>query len=68
MKTIRTIHTALDSDGASLYLLQLAPQDSADLIQGDSGGDNPGYKVTVHMTLSTAPSSENQSYVVMEMA
>ena len=26
-------------------------------IQGDNGGDNPGDKVTVHMTLSTAPSS-----------
>lgn len=31
--------------------------DSADPIQGDSGGDNPGDKITVHMTLSTAPSS-----------
>ena len=31
--------------------------DSADPKQGDSGGVNQGDKVTVHMTLSTAPSS-----------
>ncbi len=40
-----------------LALISACSTDSADPIQGDSGGDNPGDKVTVHMTLSTAPSS-----------
>lgn len=55
MKTIRTIHTALIL--MVLAFLSACSTDSADPIQGDSGGDNPGDKVTVHMTLSTAPSS-----------
>ena len=55
MKTIRTIHTALIL--MVLALISACSIDSADPIQGGSGGDNPGDKVTVHMTLSTAPSS-----------
>lgn len=55
MKTIKTIHTALIL--MVLAFLSACSTDSADPIQGDSGGDNPGDKVTVHMTLSTAPSS-----------
>lgn len=55
MKTIRTIHTALIL--MVLALISACSTDSADPIQGGSGGDNPGDKVTVHITLSTAPSS-----------
>lgn len=55
MKTIRTIHTALIL--MVLAFISACSTDSADPIQGDSGGDNPGDKVTVHMTLSTASSS-----------
>lgn len=55
MKTIRTIHTALIL--MVLAFLSACSTDSAAPIHGDSGGDNPGDKVTVHMTLSTAPSS-----------
>ena len=55
MKTIRTIHTALIL--MVLALISACSTDSADPIQGDSGGDNQGDKVTVHMTLSTTPSS-----------
>lgn len=55
MKTIRTIHTALIL--MVLALISACSTDSADPIQGDSGGDNQGDKVTVHMTLSTASSS-----------
>lgn len=55
MKTIRTIHTAMIL--MVLAFMTACSTDSADLIQGDSGGDNPGDKITVHMTLSTAPSS-----------
>lgn len=55
MKTIRTIHTALIL--MVLALISACSTDSADPIQRGSGGDNPGDKVTVHMTLSTAPSS-----------
>lgn len=55
MKTIRTIHTALIL--MVLALISACSTDSADPIQGDSGGDNLGDKITVHMTLSTAPSS-----------
>lgn len=55
MKTIKTIHTAMIL--MVLAFMTACSTDSADLIQGDSGGDNPGDKVTVHMTLSTAPSS-----------
>lgn len=52
---MKTIHTALIL--MVLAFLSACSTDSADSIQGDSGGDNPGDKVTVHMTLSTAPSS-----------
>ena len=55
MKTIRTIHTALIL--MVLAFMTACSTDSADPILGDSGGDNQGDKVTVHMTLSTAPSS-----------
>ena len=55
MKTIRTIHTALIL--MVLALISACSIDSADPIQGNSGGDNQGDKVTVHMTLSTTPSS-----------
>ena len=55
MKTIRTIHTALIL--MVLAFLSACSTDSTDPIQGGSGGDNPGDKITVHMTLSTAPSS-----------
>lgn len=55
MKTIRTIHTALIL--MVLAFISACSTDSADPIQGDSGGDNPVDKVTVHMTLSTASSS-----------
>lgn len=40
-----------------LAFMTACSTDSADPIQGDSGGDNPGDKITVHMTLSTASSS-----------
>ena len=59
MKTIRTIHTALIL--MVLALISACSTDSADPIQGGSGGDNQGDKVTVHMTLSTAPSSETRA-------
>lgn len=52
---MKTIHTALIL--MVLAFISACSTDSADPIQGDSGGDNPGDKVTVHMTLSTAPSS-----------
>lgn len=55
MKTIRMIHTALIL--MVLAFISACSTDCADPIQGDSGGDNRGDKVTVHMTLSTAPSS-----------
>lgn len=55
MKTIKTIHTALIL--MVLAFISACSTDSADPIQGGSGGDNPGDKVTVHMTLSTASSS-----------
>lgn len=55
MKTIRMIHTALIL--MVLAFISACSTDSADPIQGNSGGDNPGDKITVHMTLSTAPSS-----------
>ena len=55
MKTIRTIHTALIL--MVLAFLSACTKDSADPILGGSGGNNQGDKVTVHMTLSTAPSS-----------
>lgn len=49
------IHTALIL--MALAFISACSTDSADPIQGGSGGDNRGDKVTVHMTLSTAPSS-----------
>lgn len=49
------MHTALIL--MVLAFLSACSTDSADPIQGGSGGDNQGDKVTVHMTLSTAPSS-----------
>ena len=52
---IKTIHTALIL--MVLAFMTACSTDSADPIQGDSGGVNRGDKVTVHMTLSTAPSS-----------
>lgn len=55
MKTIKTIHTALIL--MVLAFMTACSTDSADPIQGDSGGVNRGDKVTVHMTLSTASSS-----------
>lgn len=55
MKTIRMIHTALIL--MVLAFMTACSTDSADPIQGDSGGVNRGDKITVHMTLSTAPSS-----------
>ena len=55
MKTIRTIHTALIL--MVLAFLSACSTDNADSLLGGSGGDNSGDKVTVHMTLSTAPSS-----------
>ena len=55
MKTIKTIHTALIL--MVLAFLSACSTDNADPILGGSGGDNPGDKVTVHMTLSTASSS-----------
>jgi len=55
MKTIKTIHTALIL--MVLAFMTACSTDSADSIQGDSGGVNRGDKITVHMTLSTAPSS-----------
>lgn len=52
---MKTIHTALIL--MVLAFLSACSTDSADPILGGSGGDNFGDKVTVHMTLSTAPSS-----------
>lgn len=52
---MKTIHTALIL--MVLAFLSACSTDSADPILGGSGGDNQGDKVTVHMTLSTAPSS-----------
>lgn len=64
MKTIRTIHTALIL--MVLALISACSTDSADPIQGGSGGDNPGDKITVHMTLSTAPSSGTRATLSWE--
>lgn len=52
---MKTIHTALIL--MVLAFLSACSTDSADSILGGSGGDNQGDKVTVHMTLSTTPSS-----------
>lgn len=58
------IHTALIL--MVLAFISACSTDSADPIQGDSGGDNPGDKVTVHMTLSTAPSSGTRATLSWE--
>ena len=55
MKMIKTIQSALIL--MVLAFMTACSTDSADPIQGDSGGVNQGDKVTVHMTLSTASSS-----------
>lgn len=52
---MKTIHTALIL--MVLALISACSTDNADSILGGNGGDNPGDKVIVHMTLSTAPSS-----------
>ena len=64
MKTIKTIHTALIL--MVLAFLSACSTDSADPILGGSGGDNFGDKVTVHMTLSTASSSETRATLSWE--
>ena len=64
MKTIRTIHTALIL--MVLALISACSTDSADPIQGGSGGDNQGDKVTVHMTLTTASSSGTRATLSWE--
>ena len=55
MKTIKTIHTAMIL--MVLAFLSACSTDNADSLLGGSGGGNPGDKVTVHMTLSTASST-----------
>lgn len=64
MKTMKTIHTALIL--MVLAFLSACSTDSADPIQGGSGGDNQGDKVTVHMTLSTASSSGTRATLSWE--
>lgn len=64
MKTIRMIHTALIL--MVLAFISACSTDSADPIPGDSGGDNRGDKITVHMTLSTAPSSGTRATLSWE--
>ena len=64
MKTMKTIHTALIL--MVLAFLSACSTDSADPILGGSGGDNPGDKVTVHMTLSTASSSGTRATLSWE--
>lgn len=64
MKTMKTIHTALIL--MVLALISACSTDSADPILGGSGGDNPGDKVTVHMTLSTASSSGTRATLSWE--
>ncbi|WP_308398605.1 hypothetical protein, partial [Prevotella sp.] len=49
-----------------LALISACSTDSADPIQGGSGGDNQGDKVTVHMTLSTASSSGTRATLSWE--
>ena len=61
---MKTIHTALIL--MVLAFISACSTDSADPIQGDSGGDNPGDKITVHMTLSTAPSSGTRATLSWE--
>ena len=61
---IKTIHTALIL--MVLAFMTACSTDSADPIQGDSGGVNRGDKITVHMTLSTAPSSGTRASLSWE--
>ena len=61
---MKTIHMALIL--MVLAFISACSTDSADPIQGDSGGDNPGDKITVHMTLSTAPSSGTRATLSWE--
>lgn len=58
------IHTALIL--MVLAFISACSTDSADPIQGDSGGVNRGDKITVHMTLSTAPSSGTRATLSWE--
>ena len=64
MKTMKTIHTALIL--MVLALISACSTDNADSILGGNGGDNPGDKVIVHMTLSTAPSSGTRATLSWE--
>lgn len=61
---MKTIHTALIL--MVLAFISACSTDSADPIQGGSGGDNQGDKVTVHMTLSTASSSGTRATLSWE--
>lgn len=61
---MKTIHTALIL--MALAFITACSTDSADPIQGGSGGDNQGDKVTVHMTLSTASSSGTRATLSWE--
>lgn len=61
---MKTIHTALIL--MVLALISACSTDNADSIQGGSGGDNQGDKVTVHMTLSTASSSGTRATLSWE--
>ena len=61
---MKTIHTALIL--MVLAFISACATDSADPIQGGSGGDNQGNKVTVHMTLSTASSSGTRASLSWE--
>ena len=61
---MKTIHTALIL--MVLAFLSACSTDNADSILGGSGGDNPGDKVTVHMTLSTASSSGTRATLSWE--
>lgn len=64
MKTMKTIHTALIL--MVLALISACSTDNADSILGGNGGDNPGDKVIVHMTLSTASSSGTRATLSWE--
>lgn len=61
---MKTIHTALIL--MVLALISACSTDNADSILGGNGGDNPGDKVTVHMTLSTASSSGTRATLSWE--
>ena len=61
---MKTIHTALIL--MVLAFFSACSTDCADPILGGIGGDNPGDKVTVHMTLSTASSSGTRATLSWE--